>query len=248
MSKFCQKCGSTLNEGTKFCPECGEPVNQNPTPIRTQPAQPQVAFSYSVNGATRQGIPAPGFSNRVNDPKILSALKKSRKAAVIFTFILVPLPLIGFCVYSIVSGEMEFSQAAMIGCMISIVFLLFALYGFIKERPKNTYEATVIDKKSHLVHRHLHSDDSNEEMITEYIIVARTSDGKKKKIVEQEGSQIIAWNYLNVGDRFKYHPQFHFPYELFDKSKAPYIACVSCTTHNPVEADCCQKCGLPLLK
>ena len=44
------------------------------------------------------------------------------------------------------------------------------------------------------------------------------------------------------------HPQFHFPYELYDKSRAPYIACVSCGTKNPTEADRCQKCNLPLLK
>ena len=44
------------------------------------------------------------------------------------------------------------------------------------------------------------------------------------------------------------HPQFRFPYELYDKSRAPYIACVSCGTKNPVEADRCKKCTLPLLK
>ncbi|MBR6005785.1 MAG: zinc ribbon domain-containing protein, partial [Clostridia bacterium] len=97
-------------------------------------------------------------------------------------------------------------------------------------------------------YRHNNSDDTHRETVTEYVTTVRTSDGKKKRIVEQEGSQIWAWNYLQVGDRFKYHPQFHFPYELYDKSKAPYIACIGCGTKNSVEADCCQKCGLPLLK
>lgn len=84
--------------------------------------------------------------------------------------------------------------------------------------------------------------------LTSYITVVRTTDGKEKKIVERDGSQIWAWNYLNVSDRFRYHPQFHFPYELYDKSKAPYDTCVSCGTRNPIEVDCCQKCVLPLLK
>ena len=51
-----------------------------------------------------------------------------------------------------------------------------------------------------------------------------------------------------MGDRFRYHPQFKFPYELYDKSKAPYIACVSCGKTNAVTEDRCQKCGIPLLK
>ena len=132
----------------------------------------------------------------------------------------------------------------MIGGVISAVFLIFALFMFIKERAKNAYEATVIDKTSRSTYRN--NDSGN--LITEYITVVKTSDGRKKKIVEREGSQILAYNYLDIGDRFKYHPQFHFPYERYDKSRAPYIACVSCGTKNPVEADRCGKCGLPLLK
>ena len=76
----------------------------------------------------------------------------------------------------------------------------------------------------------------------------KTTDGTTKKIVEREGSMIIAYNYLNVGDRFRYHPQFNFPYEHYDKSRAPYIGCVSCGAHNPTGADRCQRCNTPRLK
>ena len=189
-----------------------------------------------------------GYSDRVNDPQILAAVKKNQKTSLIFSFILVPLPLIGFLIYSAVNDKMEPQQGLIYGACVSAVFLIFALYGVIKARAKNSYEATVIDKKSHLAYRHNNSDDTHRETVTEYVTTVRTTDGKKKKIVEQEGSQTWAWDYLQVGDRFKYHPQFNFPYELYDKSKAPYIACVSCGTKNPVEADACQKCGLPLLK
>ncbi|MBQ7718389.1 MAG: zinc-ribbon domain-containing protein [Clostridia bacterium] len=246
MANFCSNCGTALNEGVKFCPECGESVQQNITPQAAPPAQPDAAPSYAGSGAVRQGIPSTGFSNRVNDPKILAAVKKNRRAAGIFSLILVPLPLIGFVIYSIFSDKMETAQAAKYGGFISVVFLVFTLYGIIKQRASNAYEATVIDKKSHRAYRHNSSDDNS--YYTEYITVVRTLSGKKKKIVEREGSQIWAWNYLNVGDRFRYHPQFNFPYELYDKSRAPYIVCVSCATKNPIEADCCQKCGLPLLK
>ena len=246
MAKFCSNCGTALNEGVKFCPECGQPIQQNATPQAAPPVQPHGAPVCAGNGAVRQGIPAPGFSDRVNNPKILAAVKKNRKTAGIFSLFLIPLPLIGFVVYSVFSDKMETGQAVKFGGLISIVFLIFTLYNAIKERAKNAYEATVIDKISHRAYRHKNSDDNS--YYTEYITVVRTTDGRKKKIVEREGSQIWAWNYLQVGDRFKYHPQFHFPYELYDKSKAPYIVCISCTTKNPTEADCCQKCGLPLLK
>lgn len=246
MANFCPNCGSALNEGAKFCPECGEPIQQNVTPQTAPSAQAYAAADNAGTGAVRQGIPAPGFSDRVNDPKILAAVDKNRKAAGLFSLLIVPLPLIGFVIYSIFSDKMELGQAVKYGGFVSIVFLLCALYKAMKESAKNSYEATVIDKKSHRAYRHKSSDDNS--YYTEYITVVRTVSGKKKRIVEREGSQIWAWNYLNVGDRFQYHPQFHFPYELYDKSKAPYIVCISCATKNATEADCCQKCGLPLLK
>ena len=241
---FCSNCGAQIENNAKFCPNCG---TATAAPAQAQQIATQyTAPAYAGNGTVQNGIPTPGFSNRVNHPEILAVVKKNRKVAGIFSLFFVPLPLIGFVIYSIVSDKMETTDALKYGAVISVIFLLFAIYGFVKERAKNTYEATVIDKKSGLTYRHKNTDDP--EMVTEYVTVVRTSDGKKKRIVEQEGTQIWAWEYLQVGDRFKYHPQFHFPYELYDKSRAPYIACVRCGTKNPVEADRCQKCNLPLLK
>ncbi len=250
MAKFCENCGTKLEDQAKFCPNCGAQQQAAAAPgVRNtaQYAAPATGGpAYAGGGAVRSGIPAPGFSDRVNDPRILAAVRKNRRAAGVFAFFLVPLPLIGFTVYGMVGDQMEPGQAAGIGGVISAVFLVFALYGFIKERAKNTYEATVIDKESRL--QHSDSDDGNGATVREYVTTVRTANGKKKRIVERQGPQIWAWTYLNVGDRFRYHPQFHFPYELYDKSRAPYIACVSCAAQNPVEADCCRKCGLPLLK
>lgn len=212
----------------------------------TQPnAQTQPV--YAGNGEVRSGIPAPGFSDRVKHREVIAALKKNKRAAGIFGFILVPLPLIGFIIYSLVTDKMELGKAAMIGGIVSVVLLIFAIFSAAKNRAKNTYEATVVNKQSHLTYRHRNNSESS-EMITEYTTTVLTTGGKTKKIVEQEGSQIWAYNYLQIGDKFRFHPQFAFPYELYDKSKAPFLACVSCGTHNPVEADRCKKCGVPLLK
>ena len=197
----------------------------------------------------RVGVPVPGYSDRVNDPEILAAMKKNRRAAGIFAFIVVPLPLIGFAIYSKVTGDMEMKEALFVGLCVSAVFLVFALVSLIRNRVEKSYEAVVEDQFTRQVSRQNNDDrDGFTDTYTEYVTVARTSDGKKKKIVEREGSQVWAYRYLNEGDRFMYHPQFNFPYERFDKASAPYIACVSCTTQNPVTADRCSKCGLPLLK
>ena len=118
MSKFCTHCGTQLNDNIKFCPNCGTATAapaqaEQPTqqPTYTQPtAQPNYTQSfgssvYAGNGAVRNGIPAPGFSDRVNHPEILAAVKKNRKAARVFTFFLVPFPVIGAVLYALVSKK-----------------------------------------------------------------------------------------------------------------------------------------------
>ncbi|MBQ3889441.1 MAG: hypothetical protein II738_06820 [Clostridia bacterium] len=252
---YCVNCGQEVGNA-RFCPHCGAqqpqpvaaPVQPVAAPVQPAPnawqPQPVAAPTYAGNGAVREGVPAPGFSDRVNHPDILAAVKKGRKSAGIFGLFLVPLPLIGFVVYSFVGDKMELPQALIAGGVVSAVFLLFAIIGFVKSRAANTYEATVVDKKT----RRVTGNNQNGTYYTEYITIAKTPSGQTKKITEREGSRVWAWNYLQVGDRFKYHPQFNFPYEKFDKAHAPYIACVSCQTKNPVEADRCKHCGLPLLK
>lgn len=248
---ICPYCGKQITDNVRFCPECGASFaqhGQNFAPQGQGFAPGYQASAYAGNGDVRLGIPAPGFSDRVNHPEILAAVKKNRKAAGIFAFILVPLPLIGFLIYSLAGDGMEIKDALLYGGIVSAVFLLFALFSFVRGRAKNSYDAVVVDKKSKLTYRHNNMDDSRKEMVTEYTTYIQRTDGKKKKIVELEGSQIWAYDYLDIGDAFRYHPQFSFPYEKFDKSRAKYISCVSCSARNPVEADRCKKCGLPLLK
>ena len=224
MAQFCGYCGKAIPAGQAFCPYCGSPA------------------------AGGGGIPAPGFSQRVNDPEILAAVKKNKKAGAAFGFVLIPLPLLGFLIYSLVSDSMETKDALLYGGIVSAVFLVSALIGAVRSRASAGYEAVVTDQKSGLEYRHRSGDPSDRSRVMKYTTTVRTTDGKKKTIVEWEGPQIWAYHYLKVGDRFRYHPQFNFPYELYDKSKAPWIACVSCGMKNPVSEDRCGKCGIPLLK
>ena len=242
---FCIICGAQIPDNAGFCPACGSMISPNAQAYYQQQAMPQNGYA-SMYASSAPAVPPPGFSSRVNDPEIMAAMKKSRKGAAVFGLILVPLPFLGFLIFSLVSDKMEVSSGLLYGGIISGVFLLFAIYSLIHERAGNTYDAVVLDKKiRHITHN---NNSDHYRMITEYITTVKQDSGKKRKIVEREGSQVWAYNYLNVGDRFRYHPQFHFPYELYDKSKAPYIVCVSCTTRNPVTADRCQKCRIPLLR
>ncbi len=224
---FCIHCGKEIPDNSRFCVYCGAQI-------------------FGLGSEAGCQI-SPGFSDRVNPQEILAAMKKNRKAAKIFMIFLVPLPLIGFIIYSLVSGEMEVKKALLYGGIVSLIFLIFAVISLVRGKTEKGYDAVVTGKSSRLVYRHKNNAES-QERITEYYTTIRTDDGKKRTITEREGSRILAYYYLQEGDRFRYHPQFAFPYELYDKSKASCIYCVGCGTKNAVRDDRCKKCKLPLLK
>ena len=60
------------------------------------------------------------------------------------------------------------------GGIVSAVFLLFALFGFLRDRASNSYEAVVTDKKTRQVSRNKNSDDRH--LITEYTTVVTTAE------------------------------------------------------------------------
>ena len=196
----------------------------------------------------QSGVPAPGWSNRINDPAVLAGLEKNRKAAKKAGAFIIPLPLIGFIIYGAVSSEMEMGKAVLIGAIVSVIFLIFTLIGKKKSDPKNSYEAVVTNKQTRR-RRDRSGNDDDYTYHTELITVVQTTTGETKKITERDDSgNHIAWDYLQVGDRFRYHAQLSFPYELYDKSRAPYLACPVCSKKHAVTEDRCRKCGAPLLK
>lgn len=252
MANFCTNCGQQVNPEELFCKNCGVRLNmeedtREPELTSRQRAQTPI---HAGTGEVREGFPQPGFSDRVNHPEILAAVRRTRKASKLAAFFIVPIPLIGFCLYALITGEMESSEAIRYGGFVSLVFLIFAIFSFIKSRPEKSYEAVVTRK--YTKQRADKSRDSSghraRSVDYDYITVARTTGGKTKKIVETDHGVVWAYNHMQVGDRFRYHPQFAFPYELYDKSLEDSLHCVACGTKNPVTADRCRKCGVPLLK
>ena len=155
---------------------------------------------------------------------------------------LLPLPIIGFPAYALITKEMEIGQAFIISAVISVIILIINLMSRSSHSAKNTYEAEVIDER----YEYTSSNDESSKLV--YRTIVRTSSGLKKVIEETSNPPRSAYEYLCVGDRFRYHPQLAFPYEKYDKSKDGFVYCACCTAKNNLYNDRCQKCGVPLLK
>ena len=276
MANFCPKCGQPVNPGDKYCEKCGAKLRTTiPGATSTaqahesndfaqapayEPAQAYAQESPNQNaqasGNVHMGIPAPGYSSRVNDPEILRAMKKMRRASGIFGMFVIPLPLIGFVIYASVTGDMEVAEAVKYGLIVSAIFLAFAVFSALKQRMEKPYDGVVTDKKimnqrthklTYSQRRRLGIDDGDKQKEF-YVTYVRTSTGEVKKITDSTTMFHSAWNYLEVGDRFMYHPNLNFPYEKYDKTHETHLYCVGCLKKNPITADRCSKCGLPLLK
>lgn len=247
--KFCALCGNPLDPDALYCDSCGAKVSDMTEP-QAAPAAPAAAPAYvqapaqpvqpshsAGNAGQRYGIPVPGYSDRVNDPEIAKTIKVQKGIAKKWLFIMPVFPLAGFPLYAMFSGKMQLKEAVYGGVFVALVFFIVGVISIIKSRPSNTYEASVIKKKK------TSGDEGKDD---QYITIARTTEGKKKKIIETYPR--YAWDYMEVGDRFKYHPQFAFPYELYDKTRTDRLYCPGCAHANSVEEDRCVNCGLPLLK
>ena len=238
-NKFCTECGQRLEEGVKFCPNCG-----NAVPAEAAGKEPQ-NNTYTPN-YTQNSTPnyTPGFSNRIHDPEMKAAVKKNRRASRIFLLIFMPVPVIVAAIYALVTGEMELGQAIIGGSVVSGIILLINFLIGMSHSAKNSYEAVVIDKKCEYDHK------TNDSTSNEYVYktIVRTTDGHKKVIQETSHIPRSAYEYLCVGDRFRYHPQLAYPYEKYDKSKDGFVYCACCMAKNDLSGDRCHKCGVPLLK
>jgi ribosomal protein L40E len=184
----------------------------------------------------KSGVPEPGWSDRVDNPEILAGVAKKRRAAQVRRAVLFVVALTLLPTVSHFTGDPPMREAVAVGCVFAgFVFLI----SWMSKHRGRSYEAVVTYKK----------ETSNSSRSHEYETRIELSDGGRDTIRERGWyGGASAWSYLRVGDRFRYHPQFEFRYELYDKAKADHLFCAVCCTKNPVEADRCQKCHAPLLK
>lgn len=240
MAKYCQNCGAELDAEARFCSGCGE-ATKNQT---VETSSKQVNFEPYVRV---------GFSDKINDQKIVESIEKSKKFSRGCAFITIPLPLIIYLIVSLVSDEVETTDAFVIGGTISVVFLLLNLISIYISNAKRGWDGVVTDKRYKNKTRRVKNGDSSDiEHYDEFIITFRTDSGKKERCVERfyqgRAADVDYYDYLEIGDRVRYYPQLNYSYEKYDKSCDSHIPCMMCKKFNDIHNDVCDSCSNPLFK
>ena len=261
---FCVKCGKPLpnlsgNQTVNAVPQAQNTFTQPSVPIAGGTVQINQHIAQPVPQANTlftapQQVPAQaarvGFTNAVNDPRYASKKRSQGCAAFIFSLIIIPMPFIGFVAYSYFWHEMAMTEALKIGGGVSGIFLLFYLFLGLKKMFSSQWDGVVIalTEEEHLYHRHSSTNRSfihNNDYYYLYVVKIQTDDGRIKRI-ESKSENSYYYNYLEVGDRVRYHPDIDY-YEKYDKSNDTHILCPFCNKVNPISEDVC-KCGAPVLK
>lgn len=232
---FCPNCGNKLPEGAEFCIGCGKAVNlRTPEPMEV---------SQAASSAPSQGDAGlVGFSDRCNSPEILAAAQKNKKSSIGCMWILVFVPLIGFPIAGLLMDDFPFGESAVIGVGIALVMLIINVFA-LRRAKLPMWEGIVTNKFSK--EKYEHKDDAS-KTYTEYTVAITTDAGKKKTIVEKDSRRDM-YDYLDVGDKVRFHPKFG-TYEKYDKSKDRIIYCNVCSMMNPIQNDRCKRCNNLLFK
>ena len=251
-ANICSACGAAIPEEAVFCINCGTARGGRPaaTTVRTPSVTgssmpPQPAYSAPAQSSVGQSTGLVGFSAVSNSPEILEAAKKNKKSSIGCLFIMVIVPLIGFPIAGLLMDDFPFGESLVIGIGLALIMLIVNLIALRKTR-KPIWDGTVVNKFSKERSEHRGGDDDNYRTYTEYTTVITTDEGKKKNIVEKDSGRHM-YDYLNVGDRVRFHPKFG-TYEKYDKSKDRIIYCNVCSMMNPIQNDRCKRCSNLLFK
>ena len=267
LNMFCQNCGNKLPTGALFCSNCGTKAQQDKSNIcancKAQIPEDAV-FCINCGTAVNNGeivsgkddtsilqesdtietAGLVGFSERYRSPEILEAAQKNRKSSIGCMWILVFVPLIGFPVAGLLMDDFPFGESVVIGIGIALVMLIVNLLG-LRRAKQPMWEGVVINKFSKERREHKKSDDTY-RTYTEYTTIIRMDTGKEKKLTERDSRRDM-YEYLDIGDRVRYHPKFD-TFEKYDKSKDRIIYCNVCSMMNPIQNDRCKRCNNLLFK
>ena len=151
-------------------------------------------------------------------------------------------PLIGFPIAGLLMDDFPFGESAVIGVGIALVMLIINVFA-LRRAKLPMWEGIVTNKFSK--EKYEHKDDAS-KTYTEYTVAITTDAGKKKTIVEKDSRRDM-YDYLDVGDKVRFHPKFG-TYEKYDKSKDRIIYCNVCSMMNPIQNDRCKRCNNLLFK
>jgi hypothetical protein len=187
--------------------------------------------------------PLVGWSPVADSPEILETIRKSKKSSLGWALALTLLFPVGFLIAGVVSDEVPLKEALIIGCGLGLCILTINLWRFAGMKRRG-WDGAVVKKMEKK--RYKRDDDGSSQLYTEYIVLIRTDGGKKKKIVERKRDREM-YDYLDIGDRVRYHPALE-TYEKYDKSKDEAIYCNVCRQRNPISNDRCELCNNLLFK
>ncbi|AGA68389.1 hypothetical protein Desdi_0866 [Desulfitobacterium dichloroeliminans LMG P-21439] len=233
---ICSACGTAIPQDALFCINCGAAVNNG------EPHSSQARSFASQDSGDTQRMNLIGFSDMCNSPEILEAAQKNRKSSIGCMWILVFVPLIGFPIAGLLMDDFPFGESAVIGVGIALVMLIINVFA-LRRAKQPMWEGIVTNKFSK--EKYEHKDDAS-KTYTEYTVTITTDAGRKKTIVEKDSRRVM-YDYLDVGDKVRFHPKFG-TYEKYDKSKDRIIYCNVCSMMNPIHNDCCKRCNSLLFK
>lgn len=224
---ICLNCGNQINHSVSFCGFCGAPAGRR------------------MEGNHNLAVPNVriGFSDKINDPAILKVLKRNKKATGILGIVLLFVPILVTLGLAVKDNDFNL---LIYGIIISAVFLVFSLFSLIKKKMEKQWDGIVIDKTTK-VKQNSSSEDGFYSTYTLYITKIRKDNGGIKKIKERKYNRSY-YDYLQPGERVRYHPQFNCYYEKFDKSRDSYVICPICNGKNEISRDTCSRCRVPIIK
>ena len=231
---FCPFCGALIKDGSKFCESCGAQLN-----AKACARQDDGAY---VGAYARENPLTAGFSRLIDSEPVRIALEKQQRATRIALVILIALPLIGFAIYGALSDSMTMVRALLTGAVVSVVFAIASLIVTLKKKLEKPFEGTVADKKT--VRRYKSSKHGSPGKRTEYFLYVTDDDGKRRK----KSTTATVFDFLQVGDRVRYLPEFPQPFEKYDKSGDTKVLCMFCGQLSSPDGEACSLCRNPLIR
>ena len=188
--------------------------------------------------------PLVGWSDVANSPEMVETIKKNKRSAVGWTWVFTLLFPVGFLIAGLLSDEVPLNEALIIGIGLGLLILAINLWR-IAGMKKPVWDGVVMKKVEKKRYKR-DNDDVSSQSYMEYIVLIRTERGKKKRIVERQRDRAM-YDYLDVGDRVRYHSALE-TYEKYDKSKDQVIYCNVCRLRNSIRNDRCERCNNLLFK
>ena len=248
---YCENCGTELAPGAGFCAACGAEAFGERATGESQANGVSRAGDATALAAGQDGRPmllrdriaaagiTPGFSERMETDEFQTAMKKANRTHVIVlaatAVLLAPL------LVAIVSVIKPSNVGALVGAgvIVEAIIICIIVYMLAKRFGGKSWDGQVTGKR---VSRERSGNSTRRVFITEFT----TDDGRKKK--HKARTLHPTYDYLNVGDRVRYHPQLSYPFEKYDKTTDGLLLCPFCGDFQEIENDSCSRCKKPLLK